>query len=252
MPSVIADFVSQQFYGNQLTTATGPRTLPGPFRSPLAIVDTADQIPTQRAERNRPRSETWQAAGRDNLAEARLVVDLVQRYAQAGRDWAVIAPYRAQVQFIDGRLRAMLGADAVTDRVGTVDAFQGKENDIVIYSFTRSNAGGEVGFLAELRRLNVAITRARAQLVLIGDFSTLCRARHGGFRQLAGGTSTASTACRCRETTTGAARGGTSRRCGWRTAPISRLSTAWRHSGPRRWTSYWSGRTGRNSTCPAS
>jgi hypothetical protein len=186
MPGAIADFVSRQFYGNQLTTATKPRTLPGPFRSPLAIVDTADQTRTQRAERNRLRSETWQATGRDNLAEAKLVVDLVQRYAQAGWDWAVIAPYRAQVQLIDGRLRTMLGADAVTDRVGTVDAFQGKEKDIVIYSFTRSNAGGEVGFLAELRRLNVAITRARAQLVLIGDFSTLCQARHGEFRQLAG------------------------------------------------------------------
>jgi hypothetical protein len=185
MPSVIADFVSQQFYGNRLTTATGPRTLPGPFRSALAIVDTADQSPAQRAERNRPRSETWQAAGCDNPAEARLVVDLVQRYANAGRDWAVIAPYRAQVQLIDARLRTMLGAAAVSDRIGTVDAFQGKENDIIIYSFTRSNQNWNVGFLAELRRLNVAITRAREQLVLIGDFTTLRQARNSGFRELA-------------------------------------------------------------------
>jgi superfamily I DNA and/or RNA helicase len=97
----------------------------------------------------------------------------------------VIAPYRAQVQLIDMWIREALGNDAARDRVGTVDAFQGQERDIVIFSFTRSNPHGRVGFLSELRRLNVAITRARDQLVLVGDRSTLVRARHDGFRSLA-------------------------------------------------------------------
>ncbi|UWZ37060.1 hypothetical protein Drose_01675 [Dactylosporangium roseum] len=186
MPAVVADFASAQFYGGKLATATEPGPPSPVFRSPLALIDTSDIPPRERAERTRARTETWQAAGCDNLAEAQLVLDLVQWYARHDRQWAVIAPYRAQVQLLDQRLRGMLGDTAVRDRVGTVDAFQGKEYDIVVYSFTRSNAGGRVGFLRELRRLNVAITRAREQLVLVGDFSTLVRADDPGFRHLAG------------------------------------------------------------------
>lgn len=185
MPAVLADFASVQFYGGRLATDTEPRPPSPLFRSPLALIDTSDLSARDRAERRRPRSETWQAAGCDNLTEARLVVDLVQWYARHEREWAVVTPYRAQAQLSTQRLREMLGDDAVRDRVGTVDAFQGREYDIVVYSFTRSNPTGQVGFLAELRRLNVAITRAREQLILIGDVSTLTRAHDPGFRQLA-------------------------------------------------------------------
>jgi superfamily I DNA and/or RNA helicase len=58
--------------------------------------------------------------------------------------------------------------------VGTVDSFQGQERDIIAISLTRSNPLGEIGFLADIRRMNVAMTRARRKLLLVGDSSTLC------------------------------------------------------------------------------
>jgi hypothetical protein len=77
-------------------------------------------------------------------------------------------------------------AEKVRLNVGTVDSFQGGERDVILYGFTRSNPERRVGFLRELRRVNVAITRARQQLVLVGDLETLTSAKDEGFRGLAG------------------------------------------------------------------
>jgi superfamily I DNA and/or RNA helicase len=123
--------------------------------------------------------------GFTNPLEAELVSTLVSRYLKWYQDWAVIVPYRAQVKLITELLIASLGdASAVTDNVGTVDSFQGGERDLIVYGFTRSNDRGEVGFLRELRRLNVAITRARSQLVLVGDSATLRSAKDQEFGAL--------------------------------------------------------------------
>ncbi len=186
MPAAIADFVSTWFYDGKLITGGTQPAAPPPFRRPLALVDTSDMDTLARAERERTRSETWQVAGYDNPAEARLIIDLIQWYARTGCSWAVIVPYRAQVQLLTTRLSTMLGDETrVTDNVGTVDAFQGGERDIICYGFTRSNPAKRIGFLAELRRINVAITRAKQQLVLVGDFTTLRAARNPRFQELA-------------------------------------------------------------------
>ncbi len=163
------------------------RTPPDPLLgSCLAIIDTSDLPARERAERSRKNSETWQAAGHDNPAEAKLIIDLVARYSATRLSWAVIVPYRAQAQYLRARLAELLGNETlVNDNVGTVDAFQGGERDVVIFGFTRSNPDGRIGFLSELRRLNVAITRARHQLILVGDFATLRAARDPGFADLA-------------------------------------------------------------------
>jgi superfamily I DNA and/or RNA helicase len=95
----------------------------------------------------------------------------------------VIAPYRAQVDRIRELITVSLGGESA-DSVGTVDAFQGGERDLIVYGFTRSNTRGDIGFLSEQRRLNVAITRARRQLVLIGDTTTLIRANDEPFADL--------------------------------------------------------------------
>jgi superfamily I DNA and/or RNA helicase len=82
--------------------------------------------------------------------------------------------------------------------VGTVDSFQGQERDIIAISLTRSNPQGEIGFLSDIRRMNVGMTRARRKLLLVGDSSTLCChpffldllayvKRIGGYFKLAGG-----------------------------------------------------------------
>jgi superfamily I DNA and/or RNA helicase len=185
MPTVVADFVSTSFYNGQLRSAVPEVATSAPFRRPFAVIDTSDLPAAERAERERDGTETWQTRGYDNPAEARVVLDLVRWYARQGRRWAVVAPYRAQVQLLRLRLAEVLGHDAVADNVGTVDDFQGRERDVVLYSCTRSNRSGDVGFLSELRRLNVAITRAREQLVVVGDFTTLHASRDAGFRRLA-------------------------------------------------------------------
>jgi ATP-dependent RNA/DNA helicase IGHMBP2 len=115
-----------------------------------------------------------------NPGEAEVVVNLVLALRDAGvpaADIAVITPYNAQVQL----LRARLGGDPELE-IGTVDGLQGREKEAVVVSLVRSNEQGEVGFLAELRRLNVALTRARRHLTVVGDSATL--AHDDGLRGL--------------------------------------------------------------------
>lgn len=81
---------------------------------------------------------------------------------------AVVTPYNAQVQLLRERLGGVEGLE-----IGTVDGLQGREKEAVVVSLVRSNESGEVGFLAELRRLNVALTRARRHLTILGDSATL-------------------------------------------------------------------------------
>jgi superfamily I DNA and/or RNA helicase len=185
MPEALAKFVSAAFYGNVLETEH-PGTIGDPvFASPIAMVDTADRPADERAERRGPGSEDWNRHGYDNLLEANLIASLIASYTRYYRDWAVIVPYRRQADLIGKLLVELLGdAEHTGDHVGTVDSFQGGERDLIVYGFTRSNRQGDIGFLGELRRLNVAITRARQQLVLVGDTTTLRQARNQGFAAL--------------------------------------------------------------------
>lgn len=93
----------------------------------------------------------------------------------------VIAPYRRQVETLKAQLKPTLPAN-VSLQIETVDSFQGQERDIIYLSLVRSNDTGEIGFLQDLRRINVAMTRARKKLVLVGDSATL--ANHRFYREL--------------------------------------------------------------------
>jgi hypothetical protein len=185
MPELIAHFVSREFYSGALHTehAGGPGD--PVFRQSFAMADTADRSPGERNERRGRRKEEWGRQGYCNEFEATLIAQLITEYARWYRDWAVIVPYRAQAERVAELLGKSLGDNAsVADSVGTVDAFQGGERDLIVYGFTRSNDRGDIGFLKELRRLNVAITRARRQLVLVGDSETLLHARDKQFAEL--------------------------------------------------------------------
>ncbi len=131
--------------------------------------------------------------GRVNKAEAALTVDTLERYLlKIGKqrvtderiDVGVISPYRAQVQ----HLRRLIGKrDTLKPfrqliSVNTVDGFQGQERDIILISLVRANSEGQIGFLRDLRRMNVAITRARMKLIILGDAGTLTR--HPFYRRL--------------------------------------------------------------------
>ena len=105
-----------------------------------------------------------------NTKEADYVVRIARRLMQIGvdaNDIAVIAPYAAQVRLLRQRM------DCQGIEVDTVDGFQGREKEVVIISLVRSNTKGEIGFLADRRRMNVAMTRARRKLFIVGDSATL-------------------------------------------------------------------------------
>jgi ATP-dependent RNA/DNA helicase IGHMBP2 len=162
----IMAFPSEALYGGALRAhpSVRDRALDG---APLEVVDTSG---CGFEEETPPGSDSKQNAG-----EAELVAAEVARLVSAGlsaAEIAVISPYDAQVQ----RIRHLLAAEV--DRgleVDTVDGFQGREKEAVIVSLVRSNDAGEVGFLADVRRMNVALTRARAKLVVVGDGATVSR-----------------------------------------------------------------------------
>ena len=131
--------------------------------------------------------------GRINKEEAQLtLLTLAEYFVRIGRqriideriDVGIISPYRAQVQYLRHLIKR-------TDfykpfrkiiAVNTVDGFQGQERDIIVISMVRSNEEGQIGFLRDLRRMNVAITRARMKLIILGDSATLTR--HPFYRRL--------------------------------------------------------------------
>ena len=131
--------------------------------------------------------------GRINKTEARLTMAVLEQYFERiGKqrilderiDVGIISPYRAQVQYLR---RLIAGSEFFKPYRGrlsanTVDGFQGQERDIILISLVRANDEGQIGFLRDLRRMNVAITRARMKLIIIGDVATMTR--HPFYKQL--------------------------------------------------------------------
>jgi hypothetical protein len=185
MPREIGEFVSRTFYGGKLTTDHSGTGVDPIFGRPFVMVNTADRPLRERGEREGRRREDWNQHGHINELEASLIAQLMVIYAGWYIDWAVIVPYRAQVELVQKRLASTLGdGGRSAEHVGTVDSFQGGERDLIIYGFTRSNSAGDIGFLRELRRINVAISRAKQQLVLVGDVETLSGATNRPFAEL--------------------------------------------------------------------
>jgi predicted DNA helicase len=107
----------------------------------------------------------------DNPVESEIVLDIIDRAVKisiAEEDIAVISPYKDQVDFLNQHNHYK---DVEID---TVDAFQGREKELVIFTAVRSNKENNIGFLRDLRRLNVALTRAKKKLIIIADSSTIC------------------------------------------------------------------------------
>ena len=132
--------------------------------APLVFVDTSV---LDAPEHQRPDSHS-----RENPREAEIVTRLATDLLEAGvapAQIAVISPYNDQVDRIDDQL----GIDNL--EVDTVDGFQGREKEVVLVSLVRSNDRGEIGFLDEPRRFNVALTRARRKAVVVGDADTVAR-----------------------------------------------------------------------------
>ena len=131
---------------------------------PVLFVDTSGADWTEQLDPN--------GESKLNPNEAKWILQQVDALLEAGlppEQIAVIAPYSAQVRF----LRDRCSSNDV--EIDTVDGFQGREKEVVLISLVRSNSQGEVGFLADTRRMNVAMTRAKRKLMVIGDGATLGR-----------------------------------------------------------------------------
>ena len=162
---------SEWFYEGRLQAAPEMllHALPDILRSPWTFIDSAGCGFDEEKEEG--------SASTFNAAEAEFVLQRTLEILQACPDFqvGVIAPYRAQVAELMRQFDALGVQAGMRERVefATVDAFQGQERDAIVISLTRSNSEGEVGFLKEYRRTNVAMTRAKHHLLMIGDGATL-------------------------------------------------------------------------------
>lgn len=190
MNEKIMKFSSDWFYHGEVESAPQTRN--------RGILDLDEPIEWRDSkvddeEGDNGESFVGESFGRINKAEAQLTLDTLEDYfKKIGKqrildehiDVGVISPYRAQVQYLRRliRKRESFKPYRHSISVNTVDGFQGQERDIILISLVRSNDQGQIGFLNDLRRMNVAITRARMKLIILGDKATLCR--HPFYRKL--------------------------------------------------------------------
>jgi superfamily I DNA and/or RNA helicase len=167
-------FPNRYFYQDRLSAAAEVQhhRLPIANNQPLVFIDTAG---CGFEEKVHPAYQS-----RSNPDEFRIIREHLYQLAEAFVEKerpsiAVISPYREQVLYA----RQQLSEDAVLAdwniAANTIDGFQGQEKEVVYISLVRSNAKGEIGFLQDYRRMNVAMTRAKKLLVIVGDSATIGR-----------------------------------------------------------------------------
>jgi ATP-dependent RNA/DNA helicase IGHMBP2 len=172
----IMHFSSQYFYGNELIAHESVRLSTIPDHLPIDFIDTAGCGYNEKQD-----PETL---SRLNQEEATLLMSIVETLVEeiGVNTWlekkytlGIITPYSAQVEILRKLAEASSILNEITSfiSINTVDAFQGQERDIIAISFVRSNDKAEVGFLADIRRTNVAMTRAKKKLIIVGDSATL-------------------------------------------------------------------------------
>ncbi|PPJ53322.1 hypothetical protein CBER1_00937 [Cercospora berteroae] len=187
MHESIMAFPSQALYDDKLLAAEAVKLrlladLPYPVQEtgntiePLVFYDTQGGDFAEKAEEEKtPQSKSSLLAdSKVNEAEALIVQDHIESLVTAGlkpEDIAIVTPYNGQV----GLLSQMLKERFTGLEVGSVDGFQGREKEAIVVSLVRSNPQREVGFLAEKRRLNVAMTRPKRHLCVIGDSETIAQ-----------------------------------------------------------------------------
>jgi len=186
MNEEIMRFSSDWFYEGELEAAPEVRHRGIlDWDNPISWIDTS--------EMDFKEAFVGETFGRINKAEADLLLEHLQAYIERiGKerilderiDFGIISPYKAQVQYLRSKVKgnAFLRPFRSLITINTVDGFQGQERDVILISLVRANEQGEIGFLRDLRRMNVAITRARMKLIIFGDAQTL--GHHSFYRRL--------------------------------------------------------------------
>jgi len=177
MHEEIMKFSAEYFYDKALVADDSVKneTL-APDESPVEFIDTAGCGYNE--------AQDAETLSRFNEDEARLLIGVVEALVEriVADTWldnnlslGIITPYRAQVDYFHklAESSAILEPLHALISINTVDAFQGQERDVIAISFVRSNDKSEVGFLGDIRRTNVAMTRAKKKLIMIGDSATL-------------------------------------------------------------------------------
>ncbi len=171
----IMGFSSKVFYENRLkANAAVARHLLFDADTPIAFVDTAGCSFDEKLEGT---STTNPEEALFLFKHLNLLVAQLKGHYKAENfpTIAIISPYKQQINLLQSALEQSPDLQEFLSKisVNTIDSFQGQERDIVYISMTRSNAEGSIGFLSDIRRMNVAMTRARKKLVIIGDSATL-------------------------------------------------------------------------------
>jgi ABC-type branched-subunit amino acid transport system ATPase component len=176
MPEALMRFPSQSMYEGKLTAApevrdqllSGLSVRADPARpGPLVFLDTAGMGFSEERSDDDPSTK--------NPGQAERVAVEVERLLARGlpaRSLGVITPYHAQVRVLRERLQAACEQGL---EIASVDGFQGREKEAIVLDLVRSNDAGDLGFLRDVRRMNVALTRARRFLLVVGDSATLAR-----------------------------------------------------------------------------
>ena len=186
MHEQIMRFPSEWFYQGALEAALEMRYRGIlDYDTPMVWIDTS--------EMDFREEFVGESFGRINKAEADLLLQELEAYLQRiGKtrileertDFGLISPYKAQVQYLRNKIHSnsFFRPFRSLITVNTVDGFQGQERDVIFISLVRANESGQIGFLSDLRRMNVAITRARMKLVILGEAATL--GKHPFYRKL--------------------------------------------------------------------
>ncbi|MFP4233137.1 MAG: IGHMBP2 family helicase [Candidatus Aenigmatarchaeota archaeon] len=185
MNTDIMDFSSEEFYDGELkadeTVADHKLQISGEPSSKLMkeVFDPENIVLFLDNEGKWKESSRKGSTSKENKKEAEKVEEVVRECIDLGvnpEDIGVISPYDDQVDLLNSKL------DIEGLEIKTVDGFQGRQKDVIVLSFVRSNEDGNIGFLKDLRRLNVSITRARKKLIMVGDSTTL--EKHPTYKRL--------------------------------------------------------------------
>lgn len=175
MNSTIMGYSSSVFYQNKLKAHQSvAKSLLFDDDSPLLFIDTAGCGFEEKLEGTSSTNPDEAAFVFKHISL--FINELNTKYVtESFPSIAVISPYKQQINLLKTQFEHSLGLQKYKENisVNTIDSFQGQERDVVYISLTRSNDKGEIGFLSDIRRMNVAMTRARKKLVVIGDSATL-------------------------------------------------------------------------------
>nr|SZF06493.1 DNA-binding protein SMUBP-2 [Psoroptes ovis] len=178
MNKIIMNWPSSFFYENLLEaddSVADRRLYLKNIIEPLSVIRLIDTVGCSMYEME----SEQQSLSKGNIYEVKLVCIAIKHLLDNGlspTEIGVISPYRLQTSLIEAGCRRMY-PESITDQleINSVDAFQGREKEVIILSLVRSNDEGTIGFLIEERRLNVAITRARSHLIVVCDSGTVTR-----------------------------------------------------------------------------